>query len=808
MRSEIITDQFNVGENRLTALFQPDHSIYSETRQKKSINNLVANNTQHLPEILVLTSYPPRECGIATYSKDLITVLKNQFNSTFSIQVCALESGYTTNIYSNEVKYILDTTNSEEFAKLAININQNGRIKIVLIQHEFGFFHAKGKAFLQFVTEVKKPISIVFHTVLPHPDEMFRAKVRFIASSCQSIIVMTKHSSDILINDYGIEPTKISVIAHGTHLVAHRNKVSLKEKYGLKDHKILSTFGLLSSGKSIETTLQALPEIIKTSPDVLFLIIGKTHPEVVKNDGECYREMLESTVINLGIQQHVRFINNYLTTPDLLEYLQLTDIYLFTSNDPNQAVSGTFAYAMSCACPIISTPIPHAKEVLSEDTGIIVDFRDAQQLATAVKRLLDDDQLRENISLNTLQNIISTAWENSAIAHARVIEEISGKKITPQYSMPALNLDHLKKMTTNVGIIQFSKINQPDLSSGYTLDDNARALIAMCMHYELTADNTDLHFIQTYLNFIQRCQLHSGYFENYIDEDLQFTAQNKEANLDDANGRAIWALGFLISMKTLLPLELIDQSKRVMQKALANIEEIHSTRSMAFIIKGLCYYRDRFRTNDTVQIIEKLANRMVQMYKHESIEKWEWFESYLTYANSILPEALLDAWLVTGNRTYKEVAVSSFRFLLSKIFNENGIEVISNKQWLQKGDELGQFGEQPVDVAYTIMTLSKFYDAFRDDEYRTKMETAFNWFLGNNRLNQIIYNPCTGGCYDGLEEHNVNLNQGAESTISYLLARLTIEKYKNRNAQHKDILLNYNRIHAKKMSSIKKLVNG
>ncbi|MDD4032588.1 MAG: glycosyltransferase [Bacteroidales bacterium] len=731
-----------------------------------------------LAEILVITSYPPRECGIATYSQDLIKVLKNQFSTSFSVKVCALEAGCATHIYPDEVLYILDTTNANEFSKLADIINQNNKIKIVLIQHEFGFFHDQENAFLQFMVEVNKPISIVFHSVLPYPEEMLRAKVRKISSVCDSIIVMTKHSSEILVTDYGINPEKISVIAHGTHLIAPVNKEFFKEKYGLKDRKVLTTFGLLSSGKSIETTLHALPEIIKTSPNVIFLIIGITHPEVVKNEGEKYREMLEGTVTTLGIQHHVRFINSYLALPILLEYLQLTDIYLFTTNDPNQAVSGTFAYAMSCACPIISTPIPHAKEFLSKDTGIIFDFKNTQQLAASVKSLLDNDILCKNISLNTLQKIISTAWENSAIAHARVFEKISGKKIIPKYSLPPINLEHLKKMTDAMGIIQFSKINQPDLSTGYTLDDNARALIAMCMHYELTGDNDDLTYIQRYFNFIKYCMKPSGYFENYVGEKRDFTEQNRETNLDDPNGRAIWALGYVISLTGLLPQIITSEAECIMEKSLRYFEKVYSTRSMAFAIKGIYYSQNAISSPENLQLLKTFANRLVQMYKHEAREKWEWFESYLTYANSLLPEAMLNAWLLTGDPIYKEIAIDSFNFLLSKIFNQNGIEVISNKKWLQKGQESEPFGEQPIDVAYTILTLSKFYDVFQHEEYREKMGTAFNWFLGKNRLNQIIYNPCTGGCYDGLEEHNVNLNQGAESTVSYLMARLSIEKYK------------------------------
>jgi len=353
---------------------------------------------------------------------------------------------------------------------------------------------------------------VVFHTVLPNPDAQLKLEVKNIVATCQSIVVMTKTSADILMNDYGIAKQKISVIAHGTHLVPHLSEKFLKDKYSLTGRKVLTTFGLLSSGKSIETTLDALPAIIKQCPEVIFLAIGKTHPEVVKNDGEVYRKSLEQKVEDLGIQDHVKFINKYLDLPTLLEYLQLTDIYLFTTNDPNQAVSGTFAYAMSCGCPIISTPIPHAKEVLTEDTGIIFDFRNSEQLAEGVNKLLNDYPLRKSIITNTLQKIVSTSWENSAVAHAMLFQSISGNKIQMQYNLPAINLSHIKAMTTEFGMIQFSKVNQPDIKSGYTLDDNARALVATCMYLRSTGDKTCIEDIKKYLNFIRFCQQFEGDF--------------------------------------------------------------------------------------------------------------------------------------------------------------------------------------------------------------------------------------------------------------------------------------------------------
>ena len=780
MKNKIVANLFVDGAKHYEELFGLENSItFPVISRAKHIKDSEPVAAIDLAEILVITSYPPRECGIATYSQDLIASINNKFSSSYTIKVCALESGDTSYSYPAEVKYVLKTSVAAEYEKMAIKVNQDNRIKIVVVQHEFGFYHHQEQAFMQFLYELSKPVILVFHTVLPQPDERLKSKINAIATICSSLVVMTNTSANILINEYGVQQSKIEVIAHGTHLVQHLSENFLKQKYGLTDRKVLTTFGLLSGGKSIETTLEALPAIVKHCPEVVFLIIGKTHPEVVKNEGEIYRESLEQKVVDYKLQDNVIFINQYLALTTLLEYLQLTDIYLFTTNDPNQAVSGTFAYAMSCACPIISTPIPHALEVLTEDTGMIFDFRDSAKLAETVVLLLKNEPLRRSISTNALQKIVSTSWENSAIAHAMLV----GRTINPansiRFNLPAIKLDHMKLMTNETGIIQFSKINQPDITTGYTLDDNARALIATCMYYKLSKDEKCLYYIHKYLSFIRFCQQPGGNFLNYVDENLQFTSQNKECNLEDSNGRAIWALGYLISLVDVLPTKIILDADRILEKSFRIIGNIHSTRAMSFALKGLYYYHATIKSPENIQLIRMFANRLVAMYKHESGENWLWYESYLTYANSIIPEALLCAWLLTGDTNYRNIATTSFNYLLSRIFNANGIEVISNRKWLQKGEVPEQYGEQPIDVAYTLMTLSKFYDALGDESYRVKMETAFNWFLGQNRLKQIVYNPCTGGCYDGLEETNVNLNQGAESTVSYLMARLTIEKYKN-----------------------------
>ena len=728
----------------------------------------------NLPEILFITSIPPRECGIATYSQDLVNALNTQFGNSFKTSICSLESATERHSYLLKPKMILNIDQVNAFEKTAFLINRDEHINLVVIQHEFGFFASKNEKFSIFIETITKPIAFVFHTVLPRPNDDLKDRVQKKAKIAASIIVMTKDAADILKNDYNIATDKIAIIPHGTHLVPPLERTQLKKRYQLSDRKILSTFGLLGSSKSIETTLDALPAIAKVYPEVLFLVLGKTHPSLVKQEGETYRTMLEEKVIELKIEKNVQFVNEYLQLPKLLEYLQLSDIYLFTSKDPNQAVSGTFSYAMSSGCPVISTPIPQAKELLGEKRGIIIDFENSKQLSEAVILLLNDDKLRAEISSNSYQKMASTAWQNSAIAHAYLFQKLTNNAIHLKYIIPSINSNHIRKMTTDFGIIQFSKIAVPDMHSGYTLDDNARALIAICQHYELMKDAKDLKLIERYIQFIAYCLQPDGRFLNYVNEQKEFTSQNYNENLEDSNGRALWALGYVISLKDILPFHFSIEAEDVFQQAIPHLDKIHSTRSMAFIIKGL-YYQNK---EENKILLKTIANKLVQMYKHEKSGDWHWFESYLTYGNSVIPEAMLCAYSRTQDLEYKNTAIESFDFLISKIVVSGKLKVISNKGWLVRGEKKETVigGEQPIDVAYTVMALEKFYFHFKAEKYKEKAIIAFNWFLGANHLRQIVFNPCTGGCYDGLEEHNVNVNQGAESTVSYFMGRLSIER--------------------------------
>lgn len=729
-----------------------------------------------LPEVLFIASYPPRECGIATYTQDLTEAIVEKFSLSFSLKICALEQTGVSYNYAQNVKYILPAFDLHAYEDMALNLNLNKNLCLIFVQHEFGLFGGDyGQHLLALLYRLNKPVITTFHTILPDPDPVRKEVVQEISRISVSVVVMTLSSARILENEYGVPKDKISVIPHGTHLAPSFDHTEKKARNHLGNRMVLTTFGLIGPGKSIETALDAMPAIISKFPNVVYLIIGKTHPGVIQHEGEQYRNMLERKVLDLNLQGHVRFINRYLPLADLLEYLQRTDIYLFTSNDHYQAVSGTFAYAMSCGCPVVSTPIPHAKELLAS-AGFMIDFQRSDQLAEVTIKLLSDTALRYEMKLNALHQISPTAWPNAALAHVALLMKHTKDPIQQCYNLPRISLEHINKLTTSTGIIQFSKLGIPDIDSGYALDDNARALIAMCRCYEITHNETVLTLIETYLEFVIRCQNDDGTFLNYVHADGAFDDKNQQENLEDANGRAFWALGEFIAHGSLFHPDWTTKAELVFLTAIYPLLKMRSPRAVSFVMKGLYLYNKNKDSLAVKQQITVLANDLISKYRYISDDNWKWFESYLTYGNAVMPEAMLCAYLATGNDLFKTIAKSSFDFLLSIIIPGDEIKVVSNQGWLNKGDAPHHYGEQPIDVAYTILALDKFNEVFPDNGYLEKMQISFNWFLGKNHLRQIMYNPSTGGCYDGLEEHHINLNQGAESTVSYLLSRMVMEK--------------------------------
>jgi len=731
-------------------------------------------------KILFVCSYPPRECGIATFSQDLIRSLKKGFGATMQIEVCALENECCdANDYPEEVTYKIDAQELSSYFKVANKLNERDDIGMVCVQHEFGLFGGNyGSHLVAFLLKLDIPISCVFHTVLPNPDKKRTKIMQALDDLSEKLIVLTNKSAEILVSDYHIDTNKIAVIPHGTHIVLWKEKQRLKNRYGFQNKNVLSTFGLLSENKNIETALRALPKILQKFPNTVYLVLGKTHPEILKREGETYRDALLTIVDDLDIKDHVIFINEYLELTNLLEYLSLSDVYLFSSKDPNQAVSGTFAYAMSCGNPVISTPIPHSKECLDPSTGILLnDFEDPIEISDAVIDLLEQPFIATSMGKNAFIKMRAFSWENVAISYSDIFQDYLQDSNSLDFSLPPIKTDHIEDMTTDFGMLQFSNFSEPDTSFGYTLDDNARALIAMLMYYKKKRNDKVLRLIEIYMDFIVFCQQDDGLFYNYVDYEEQFTNQNTEVNLEDSNGRAIWALGYVLSDTENLPKSLVAKAENCFKNVIQNVADFNSPRAIGFILKGLYYYQENEPNTQYNQLADTLAEELLRIFNITSDKKWEWFEDYLTYANSILPEALLYAWLITKNKKYKDVAETTFDFLLSQYFMKGQIKVISNDGWFHKRNKRTFHGEQPIEVAYTILSLDLFYRVTHKKKYAKQLHTAFSWFLGNNHLKQIMYNPVNGACYDGLEVENININQGAESSLCYLLARLIIEDY-------------------------------
>lgn len=731
--------------------------------------------------LLLMSSYPPRECGLATFSKDVVNSIKLVFGDSLPIEVCALQKEENQFEYDSDVQYTLTVSSAKEYRLLAEKINDRDDIGLLCIEHEFGLFGGEyGNYLLSFLLAINKPIATVFHTVLPGPNEKLKKVVRAIIDLSNKIVVLTKKSQEILMRDYGCKESKTMVIPHGTHMVLLDQKAGLKKEFHYSGKTILSTFGLISENKNIETVLHALPEIVAKHPEVIYLVVGKTHPEILKKEGEKYREMLVETTKKLHLENNVFFVNEFLELKQLLNYLIVSDIYLFSSKDPNQAVSGTFAYAMSCGCAIVSTPIPHAIEALHPDTGILLEgFDKPEAFRNAIMKLVENKQERMAMGRNGYALTHETTWENIALKYGFLFAEVTESMKALSLNFPPIKLDHIKELTTDYGILQFSNFSQPDVSFGYTLDDNARALIVMVMCHNANTDPVALNLATLYLNFIAEIQREDGRFDNYKDFNRQLTPQNELVNLEDSNGRALWSLGFALSSQENLPMNLVQQAREIWDKAVVHIDEVSSPRAIAYTLKGLYYYHSVYQEEEIEKSIAQLADKLLNHYHINSDEDWCWYEDYMTYANNVLPEAMLFSFLATGDLKYKKIALVTFDFLLSHYFMKGELSVISNRGWFVKGNHKNTYGEQPIEVATTIVALDLFYEVTGNVKYREQLHVAFSWFLGNNHLNQIIYNPVNGAAYDGLEDKNVNINQGAESTLCFFKAQLIMEKYKN-----------------------------
>lgn len=728
--------------------------------------------------IIYLSTFPPRECGIATFTKDLVDACDELFIPREESKIVAMDYNESSEEYPKSVIMKIRQEEKEDYIKIAKKINDLSQAKLICVQHEFGIYGGgNGSNLLYFLQEIKKPVVIVLHTVVPPSSEFFveqKKIVRALNDYARLLFVMTETSKKILINDYNINPDKISVIPHGIHASQYRSVSSVKKTMLELDGQIvLTTFGLLNRGKGIEYAIEAMVEISREFPSAVYHIIGATHPFILKKEGEAYRNELESLVSRLGIEKNVVFHNKYFSTAKILQFLRASDIYLALSLDPNQAVSGTLSYALGSGRPVVSTAFAQAKEDVTDEVGRLVEFKNPKAISGAIVELLRDKKLRIRMGKAAYIKTRHMTWQNVAHSYMRNFKKIVPELRIQEKNLPKIKLRQFRKLTDNFGMFQFAKFTEPDPESGYTLDDNARALIAVTQYYEKFKDEKALKLVQIYLEFVNYAFSHPG-FNNYVNHDKSFnTERNTTEDLNDAYARGIYALAVVAASRE-IPLIFRNKAAKIFIEKFDADKIVCKPRTAAFYIKAISAWLAYNEDEKYKEVMVRYCEYLVSLYKENSNSQWQWFEDSMTYSNGVISEALLLAYKIIGDQRYFNIAKSTLDFLVANSFEEDVCVPIGQDGWFKKGHKKAIFDQQPEEVAALVLALKAAFEASGDKKYDNLMHNAFSWFLGNNILGQVVYDHITGGSYDGVGEKIINFNQGAESTVSYLIARLAL----------------------------------
>lgn len=736
--------------------------------------NLKEGTNKKTNYVVHISSYPPRACGIATFTKDITSALDAKFNPAVKSRIVALNDNPTAiynyapkvagEIYANEIS---------NYVKLAREINENENIKLVNLQHEFGLYGGNwGDYIIPFLQVLEKPVITTFHTAVPDPEDDLKSIVQNVVEKSQAIVVMNALSKEILEKEYNIPSQKIRLIPHGIPQSAFESSEKYKTELGLEGKTVLTTFGLLSPNKGIQYAIRALPEVIKNFPNVLYVVVGATHPNVVKEKGEVYRNSLVAEVQKLGLENHVKFYNKYLDLDELTKYLKATDIYISPSIDEGQSVSGTLSYAMGFGRPVIATASSYAEYLVTPQTGALVPVKNSNAITKALLEILNDEKKIKWMSREAYERTRPMTWPNVATSYFNLYKEFAELE-TEDDKLPELKLDHLRRMTDNFGIFHFAKYSKPEKRYGYSLDDNARALVVAAKAYQ-TKPNLELDKLMSiYLNFIKFTQRPNGKFANIVSYQ-----KVKDSTADeDVQGRAVWALGYVTKAKN-LPDEIKSKAEKILLKTIDFLPKLTSPRAVAFAMTGLYFYLKENPKTSLLKTFTKLADSQVGQYNEFASEDWHWFEDQLTYSNSKLAESLFYAFDLTKNQTYLDVAKKTLKFLKQITFEKDHYMPIGQNGWYFRNKKRAYFDQQPEETSTMVETKAVAYKVTGDRQYLKDAYRVFNWFLGKNHLGQMVYDEATGGCYDGVGQYAINLNQGAESTISYLLARLALEETK------------------------------
>lgn len=735
-------------------------------------------------------NYLPRQCGIATFTTDLCEAVAAEYDGTtcIALPVNDVETGYA---YPARVRFELTEKDIDSYRRAADFLNTNN-VDLLCLQHEYGIFGGRaGSHILALLRESRMPVVTTLHTILRDPDPDQRRVLEEVAALSDRLVVMSKRGAEFLQEIYHVLPEKIDVIPHGIPDVPFVDPSFHKDLFGVEGKIVLLSFGLLSADKGIENVIAALPAILARYPNVVYIILGATHPHVLRHDGETYRLSLQWMAQEKGVEGQVIFYNRFVSLEELVNFIGASDIYITPYLNQAQIVSGTLAYTLGAGKAVISTPYWYAEEMLAEERGALVPFRNPAALAEQVTDLLDNEAKRHAMRKRAYLFGREMVWPQVARRYMESFERARAErrhfappgvtvKALDKYpgELPPLKLDHLRHMADETGMLQHAIFTVPNYHEGYTTDDNARALMVSTLLEEL-GNGEALELASRYLAFVWYAfNAETGRFRNFMDYQRHWL---EDSGSDDSYGRALWALGTVLGRSNTPALH--SMAGWLFEQALPAILHTTSPRAWAFALIGIHEYLRRFAGDRMAsQVREDLAGRLLALYQSHRSNEWRWYEDTLTYCNAALPHALLMCGQAMPNKAMTEAGLESLSWLadLQRAEEAGGHFVpIGSNGFYRQGGKRARFDQQPVEAQAMVSACLEAARITGDRRWRKEARRAFEWFLGRNDLNLPIYDPMTGGCRDGLHPDRANENQGAESTLAFLQSLLELRLAEN-----------------------------
>lgn len=746
---------------------------------------LRGTNLLGFQNLVVVGNYPPRQCGIATFTADLVEAISGELTEAncWAVVMNDVPEGYQ---YPPKVRFEVGQRDLSDYRLAADFLNMN-QVDVVSVQHEFGIFGGQyGRHLLELLRNLRMPVVTTLHTVLAMPDQGQKAIIQEIARLSDRVVVMSYKAVELLSTVYGVPPYKVVMIHHGIPDVPFVDPNFYKDQFGLEGKQVILTFGLLSPGKGIEYMIDALPRIVASHPDVIYVVLGATHPHIRKQQGESYRLFLQRKARENGVENHLVFHNRFVSLQELCEFLGAADIYVTPYLNQEQIVSGTLAYALGCGKATVSTPYWYAQEMLADGRGRLVPFRDSEAMADCILQLLENETERHAIRKRAYTFCREMIWKEVARRYLEVFSAVREERqryprlafqartleSTP-LELPEVKLDHLMLLTDDVGVLQHAKYIVPDRYHGYCTDDNARALIAVMMASGLIPEGEKMIPLACrYLSFLHYAfNEEKGRFRNFMSYDRRWL---EDQGTEDSHARALWGLGVTVGLS---PMEdLTAMALYLFQKALPVVVEFTSPRAWAFTLVGIHAYLARFSGDSEVRRVRAvLAEKLMDLWRENADDDWPWIEPIITYANGKIPQALLMSGQWLQREDMIQAGLRSLEWLIKIQTDPKGHFVpIGNRGWYQRGGARARFDQQPIEAQNMIQACMEAYNVTGENRWINEARKCFEWFLGRNDLNARLLDYRTGGCFDGLTADGVNQNQGAESTLAWLLSLMSM----------------------------------